>query len=111
MQQRLSESDEKNHQQLAYITELETTLVDTDRLLEEVSDDILRKEQEFKYCKGKLAKNLETRVFYEEKGTPVEDVARIKNNHIRVFVMRSLHIYGYFLCARRRNLAFPAVLL
>lgn len=59
LQQQLSESNEKNHQQLVYITELETTLVDTDRILKEVSDDILRKEQEFKYCKGMVEINLE----------------------------------------------------
>lgn len=52
LQWQLNESNEKK-QQLVYITELETTLVDTDRILKKLSDDILKKEQEFKTCKGR----------------------------------------------------------
>ncbi|XP_078376543.1 uncharacterized protein LOC144659897 isoform X3 [Oculina patagonica] len=51
LQQQLSESTKQNHQQLIYITELQKTLVDTDRVLKEVSFDILKKEHEFKSCK------------------------------------------------------------
>lgn len=53
LQWQLNESNEKKQQQLVYITELETTLVDTDRILKKLSDDILKKEQEFKICKGR----------------------------------------------------------
>ena len=53
MKQKLIKSNKKNQQQLVYITELETTLVDTDRILKELSDDILKKEKEFKSCKGR----------------------------------------------------------
>ena len=53
MQWQLNESNEKEQKQLVYITELETTLVDTDRILKKLSDDILKKEQEFKSCKGR----------------------------------------------------------
>lgn len=53
MQWQLNESNEKNQQQLVYITELETTLIDTDVILKKLSDDILKKEQEFKFCKGR----------------------------------------------------------
>lgn len=53
LQHQLSKSDEKNHQQLVYISDLQTTLADTDRILKELSDDILKKEHEFKNCKGK----------------------------------------------------------
>ena len=53
LQWQLNESNEKNQQQLVYITELETTLVNTDKILKELSDDILKKEQEFKSCKGR----------------------------------------------------------
>lgn len=53
LQWQLNESNEKKQQQLVYITELETTLVDTDRILKKLSDDILKKEQEFKTCKGR----------------------------------------------------------
>ena len=49
----LNESNEKRQRQLVYITGLETTLVDTDRILKELSDDILKKEREFKSCKGR----------------------------------------------------------
>ena len=49
----LNESNEKEQKQLVYITELETTLDDTDRILKKLSDDILKKEQEFKSCKGR----------------------------------------------------------
>ena len=52
--EQLNENNEENHQQLVYITELQTTLADTDRILKEVSDDILKKEHEFKCCKGKV---------------------------------------------------------
>lgn len=52
LKQQLNESFYKNRQQVVYITELETTLVDTDRILKELSADILKKEQEFKSCKG-----------------------------------------------------------
>lgn len=53
LQWQLNESNEKKQQQLVYITELETTLVDTDRILKKLSVDILKKEQEFKTCKGR----------------------------------------------------------
>lgn len=53
LQWQLNESNEKKQQQLVYITELETTLVDTDRILKKLSDHILKKEQEFKTCKGR----------------------------------------------------------
>lgn len=52
LKQQLNEIFYKNRQQIVYITELETTLVDTDRILKELSADILKKEQEFKSCKG-----------------------------------------------------------
>lgn len=52
LKQQLNESFYKNQQQVVYITELETTLADTDRILKELSADILKKEQEFKSCKG-----------------------------------------------------------
>jgi len=53
LQWQLNESNEKNQQQFVYITELETTLLNTDRILKELSDDILKKEQEFQSCKGR----------------------------------------------------------
>jgi len=53
LQWQLNESNEKNQQQFVYITELETTLLNTDRVLKELSDDILKKEQEFQSCKGR----------------------------------------------------------
>ncbi|XP_078350662.1 uncharacterized protein LOC144635427 [Oculina patagonica] len=51
LQQQLNEGKEKNYQQFVYITELQTTLVDTDKVLKEVSDDILKKENELKLRK------------------------------------------------------------
>lgn len=53
MQWQLNESNEEKQKQLVYITELESTLMDTDRILKKLSDDILKKEQEFKSCKGR----------------------------------------------------------
>lgn len=53
LKQQLNESFNKNREQVVYITELETTLVDTDRILKELSADILKKEQQFKSCKGR----------------------------------------------------------
>ena len=53
MQWQLNKSNEEKQKQLVYITKLETTLVDTDRILKKLSDDILKKEQKFKSCKGR----------------------------------------------------------
>ena len=53
MQWQLNESNEKKQKQLVYISELETTLVDTDRVLKKLSDDFLEKEQEFKSREGR----------------------------------------------------------
>lgn len=53
LQRQLTESNEKKQQQLVYITELEITLADTDRILKELSDNILKKDKEFKSYKGR----------------------------------------------------------
>ena len=59
LQQQLNESNEKNHQQFVYITELQTTLRDTDRILKEVSDDILNK----RHAMHAEAMTFHTRIF------------------------------------------------
>ena len=54
LQQQLRESSESNHQQHAYIAEVETKLANADKKLQEMSDDILKTDQELKSFKGTL---------------------------------------------------------
>ena len=48
LQQQLRESSERNHQQHAYIGEVETRVANAEKKLQEMSDDIQKTDQELK---------------------------------------------------------------